>query len=389
MLAEYKSSFNKVNLLHLIDDIDIGGTERGLLNLVSSLDWNKYNSLVCSFEKGPLASAFETQGIEPIIMEKRYSCDLILLFKLLRLIQEKRIHLIHCRLLFATIYGGICASLLRIPFVVSIHGKSIFELKRGITSLRMAERYARKIIAVSKSLKDELTEIFGLKPEKITVIHNGVDFNKYSNCVSAVSKTKLGIKSSDYVIGSVGTLRSVKGYEYLLLSVPKVLQIFPNTKFVIAGDGPLKEELQKLACELNIQHDVIFLGYRKDIPDVLSAFDIFVLPSLTEGSPNALLEAMASSKPVIATKVGGIPEIILDGTTGVLVPSKNSAKLSVAILDLLEDENKRIAMGNAGFERVKEHFSPEATARKYEQVYEEALYAKENPPLNPSLSLYL
>ena len=193
-------------------------------------------------------------------------------------------------------------------------------------------------------------------------------------CMGEKMKQELGIDNSDRIIGCVGTLRSVKGHKYLIQAIPLILDKFPHTRLVLVGDGPLRSELERLAEKLKVRERIMFLGYRPDVSELMNIFDIFILPSLSEGLSNVLLEAMAASKPVIATNVGGNPEVVEDGRTGLLVPPKDPKKIAEAVNELLDNKNKRLEMGKAGLERVKEKFSISKTVREYKEVYLEVLH---------------
>ena len=185
-------------------------------------------------------------------------------------------------------------------------------------------------------------------------------------------RKRLGIEQDFKVIGTVGKLREEKGTKYLIESAVKVLEVFPKTRFLIAGDGPLRKELEILSKQLMIDRNIIFAGFCQDIPAILSIDDIIAIPSLTEGSPLALLEAMAMGKPIVATNVGGIREILRDGETGLLVPSRDPKALSEKIIHLLKNENDANLLGLRAKEEVRK-YDNRFHVRKLEEHYFELL----------------
>ncbi|RKY04929.1 hypothetical protein DRP77_02445, partial [Candidatus Poribacteria bacterium] len=209
----------------------------------------------------------------------------------------------------------------------------------------------------------------------LSTVHNGIEIEAFNLDHRSIPPANIDprLNGSDLIVGSVGRLHPVKGYGYLLEAVPKVKAAVPRVKFVIAGEGVLRRELEEKAERLGIGGTVLFLGHRDDIPEVLSCFDIFVLPSLTEGISISILEAMAASKPVIATDVGGNPEVVEGGTTVGLVKPENPDELARAIIALAENPTMRDALGRAGRKRVMERFSMKAMVSKYEGLYDDLI----------------
>jgi glycosyltransferase involved in cell wall biosynthesis len=181
---------------------------------------------------------------------------------------------------------------------------------------------------------------------------------------------QLGLESESLYIGTVGNLRPVKNHALLLRVSQEVCRRYQHVRFVLIGHGPLRQQLASYAQELGIQRRVQFLGARSDIPEILNALDIFVLPSLSEGLPISVLEAMACGLPVVATQVGGLPEVIEDGKTGLLVPSQDEKQLAFALEVLIQHEIQRKMLGEQGRKRVLEHFSLQKMTTEYQELYE-------------------
>jgi len=185
------------------------------------------------------------------------------------------------------------------------------------------------------------------------------------------------MKPGEQVVGTVSSLTPHKGHTYLIEAASKVLEVFPSTQFLLVGDGRMREELEKKAKNLNLTPSIKFLGTRKDIPEILAAIDIFVLTSSSrEGLGISILEAMAAEKPVVATAIGGIPEVVIDGETGILVPPKNTDDIAGAIIELLKNPGKANTMGQKGAQRVKEKFTTQHMLVDIEELYESSLQIK-------------
>jgi glycosyltransferase involved in cell wall biosynthesis len=213
-----------------------------------------------------------------------------------------------------------------------------------------------------------------INSKKIMVILNGIDVEKFQRNIDTTNKkAELQIGEDEMVVGSVGRLVQVKDYPTLLKAFAIITNKINKCKLVILGDGILRAELEAYVNENGLSKKVMFLGSRRDIPEMMQIFDVFVLSSVSEGLPIALLEAMAAGIPVVATMVGGIPEVVVDGGTGLLVPPQNPAVLAEAISSVLLDKEKARYMGTSGRHRVVESFNLSNTSQSYEQVYDETI----------------
>jgi glycosyltransferase involved in cell wall biosynthesis len=236
------------------------------------------------------------------------------------------------------------------------------------------------LIAVSKYTVDELTELYGINKEKIHVIYNGVDINKFKPKLNKIElRQEFGLEDRQKVVLFVGRLYHRKGLEVLLHSIPAVLQEFNDVKFAISGTGfkEKKESLRKLAKILKIEDSVLFLGYVPDekLPDLYAASDIFVLPAIYENFPFAILEAQATSIPVISTKVGGIPEFLTDNINGFLIEPGDSTQLTERVLTLLRDPKLAKKMGECGRKMIEEKLSWSLITGQVIELYNKLLKA--------------
>jgi len=357
-----------VRLLHVIDELALGGTELAMVRLARHLNPERFQSQVCAFLPGAAEEELQACGVPYALIAKRRAFDVSLLLRLRKWMKQQRIQLVHCRSLQGILYGGLAAMWARLPFVVSIHGERTLRLPRAGPILRGSARCARAVITVSESLKNLTSQTVGIPLERMTVIYNGVDLDKFTE--------KFVTGHSSLVtphVGCVGTLREVKGHRYLLEAIAAVREQVPHVHLSLVGDGPARGALEDLRQRLGLNGSVSLWGMRDDVHALLKQFDVFVLPSLSEGISNALLEAMAAGLPVVATNVGGTPEVVQHGVTGLLVPPQDSRALADALRQVLSDPDRRHEMGRKGRERVEAHFSLSAMARHYEQVYEQAL----------------
>jgi glycosyltransferase involved in cell wall biosynthesis len=232
------------------------------------------------------------------------------------------------------------------------------------------------IIAVSDRIRDEIIH-HGIPEEKVRLIDNGVDVERFGFTDTSLQleigrnslRNELGIKGNESIVGTVGRLSPEKGHIYLIKAAKKIIFELSDTKFLIVGDGPLKEKLESEAKNLGLGSSVIFTGIRNDIPKIMNLMDVFVLPSVEEGMPVALLEAMLSKIPVVATRVGAVERIVDSGRTGLLVGPEDTDKLSDAILYLLNNKAEARSMALDGYGNVFRRFSSGGMAKKYYAVY--------------------
>jgi glycosyltransferase involved in cell wall biosynthesis len=233
-------------------------------------------------------------------------------------------------------------------------------------------------VALTKGEKEDY-QLYKIAPEdKIVVINSGVELGKIKDLSLEERQNlrrQLGIPERSFVVGTAGRLEPVKGPEFLIEAAKDILSNYPQTYFVFAGDGPLKQRLERKAYELGINTNMRFLGWRNDVTRVISVYDIFVFPSLNEGMGRVLVEAMALGKPVVASNVGGIPDLVTHGKTGFLVPPKDPGQLARYIQVLIEDEGKRKRLGQAGKEMAL-NFKIEIMVKKIAELYDELLVKK-------------
>ena len=261
-------------------------------------------------------------------------------------LRKEQVALIHAHEFSAILCGWVVAMLAGVPLVATVHGKNYFweKLRRRVT-YRLVSRQGT-IVAVSQDLKQFICDRVGVQEQRVEVIYNGVaPAQMITDEEAQACKTELGISGCYPVLGVVGSLYPVKGHRFLLEALPEILRRWPKAQLLVIGRGELDVVLKEQVEQLAIGANVHFLGMRQDVPRLLSLMDVFVLPSLSEGLSLALLEAMASGKPVVATRVGGNPELIDHGRTGLLVQSEDAKDLAANLLTLLSDSGTMQQLG--------------------------------------------
>jgi glycosyltransferase involved in cell wall biosynthesis len=335
------------------------------------------------FNRGLLADKLTELGIAVTVIDESEHNPASLLWKTRWIIRDKRIHLLHTHRYKENFLGAIAARTVGVPRIVrTVHGgaepfRGWKHLKAGFhqwLNLQVSRALVDRTIAVSDDLRKELVGKLGAN--RVVTIHNGIDFDTAGSPASiAEVKASLGIAPGEAVVGSVGRLTLVKNYTGLLQAFAQVTAAIPNAKLVLVGDGPERNNLQFLAESLGIAPRVVFCGFQPEPSRFLRIFDVFVLSSLREGISISLLEAMSSSVPVVVTNVGGNPEVVRDGESGILTPAEDDRKLADAIIRMLNDRKLAESFADNGRKRVTGEFSQMAmcssTYRLYRSLFDE------------------
>lgn len=311
--------------------------------------------------------------------------DLAALGSLLTIFAREKFDVVHTHTAKAGALGRIAAGLCRVPAVIHTpHGHNLYGYFDETTTGRIIKaetflsRWTDKIIALTELEKKDYIKFNVAGEKKIKVIYQGLELDKYL-CGGKERhdlKKFFRIGQDDNVVGMVGRLERVKGPEIFVEAAAAVAKKLPNTKFILAGEGSLRKILEEKAALLGLGDKMIFAGWREDVPEILSILDMMVLPSLNEAVGMALIEAQAEGVPVVAARVGGVPEVVKDGKTGVLVSPGNAGELADAIIGLLSDKGKLKDMGQAGALWVRGRFRAEDMARKTSELYMETLHKK-------------
>jgi glycosyltransferase involved in cell wall biosynthesis len=302
------------------------------------------------------------------------------------LIRKERVALIHAHEFSAIVCGWMLAKMAGVPLVATVHGKNYFwEKWRRRAAYRLVSRYG-SLVVVSADLKRFVCDKVGVAEERVQIIYNGVAAARpVADEETQTCKAELAIVGRYPVLGVVGSLYPVKGHQFLISAMPEIVRRWPGAVLLVIGRGELEASLKAQAEQLGIGANIRFLGMRQDVPRLLSVLDAFVLPSLSEGLSLALLEAIASGKPVVVTRVGGNPEVIEHGQTGFLVEPENASDLAANLVKLLSNSGMMQQFGRQAAERVRQHFSMEQTVDRYKDLYAQLL-SVQNSGMNKNLA---
>ena len=367
------SANGKINVLQVIEGLSWGGAESKLLELIACMDSDRFSTTVCSLGMGErIRDRFDQLGVKFVPLTRRRRIDPKLIWDVAKLVRQEKIDVVMTTLFYADVVGSLARAISPVKAVFSWETISAPEwlLTRRLLAYRFAMRFCTKVISVSETTAKWLVEKRGLPRNKVIVIPYGVNLKQFSVGRDPKLKAKLGIPKASPVLGTVARLHSQKGHRYLIEAAKSIVKDFPKVRFVLVGDGDLRRELEEQVGAADLTGNFIFLGFREDVRELLKMFDIFVLPSLYEGLPNVVLEAMATGLPVVATSVDGTPELIVNGKTGYLVAAKQPQPLAAKIKALLSDTKLAQQFGRQGRKRVEENFSLEKQVNDFQDLYE-------------------
>lgn len=373
----------RLRVFAVIASSDVGGAERYLAATLKGLDQDRFEVSVVCHGRGPMVDEYSRYVARVWSLDLANVFDLRTVAHLSSLISEARPHVVHTHLWNADVLGGLAAWYARAPVsVATVYGA--YHLPIGVTgaralrrrtlsrSYRVIYRCFDRVIAVSDYVRDDLIRRpgIGVDPRTIEVIRAGLDFGRIvSHVARRVPDRDAARPQTPARIINVANFFPIKGHEWLLRAMPLVLAKFPHSECVFVGDGPRRPALEALAADLGLAGHVRFVGTTLDPFELVSESDVFVLPSVSEALSCAILEALALGKPVIATRVGGTPEMMEDGRTGLLVPPRDPVALGNAIIRVLSDPLLGRRLGAAGQAVVRARFSSEGMAQQIEALY--------------------
>jgi glycosyltransferase involved in cell wall biosynthesis len=345
-----------------------------LLSLAGNLG-EGFRSTVGLVRSGWLEAQVRAGGLPCAMVAGNGLGDAGVLLNLIRLVKNQSVDVIHAHEFYMNALGAAVSRLTGVPLVMTVHGKSYYpEKARRIAIYRMAGKRAAAVVAVSNDLRRFFSQTVALPVDRVQVIYNGIELRPDIERRDRTERCKeLGIPAGSSIVGTVGNLYPVKGHIHLIRAARTILDQRPETRVVILGRGDQRETLLREAVDLGIQDRIHLPGYRDDTAKWLEIMDVFVLPSLSEGLPLSLLEAMAAGIPSVGTKVGGIPEVIDDGVTGLLAASGDSRSLAGKISSLLADPVYARELGDAGRRHIEREFSLGRMIEQYGNLYHTVL----------------
>lgn len=380
----------KTKILHIITRLDKGGSADNTLLSVLGLNKNIFQvDLVSGRTRYPSAKLKKLKKqntisyieIPQLVRAINPLKDIMALCKLYRIIKNVRYDIVHTHSSKAGLLGRIAARIAGIKHIIHTpHGHIFYGYYGKIISYlfilfeRWAATFSERIITLTDAGKQEHIR-YHIAPEgKFVTIHSGIELDYlYSYQGKKSIREEFGIDENDKLVGTIARLVPIKGHEFLIKAAPLVTQHHPKTTFLIVGDGPLREKLQKLSEKLRIADRIIFCGMRDDIPSLLKGMDLFVLPSLNEGMGRVLVEAMAFGKLIVAAKVGGIPEVIEDGITGLLVPPAKPDALAEAICHIISNPEMAAKLAKNASQQAKK-FRHTEMIQQLENLYNGLMY---------------
>jgi glycosyltransferase involved in cell wall biosynthesis len=371
---------HKIDVLHLIGTLSPGGAERNLFYLAPYLRQSRLRYAICCLQRrGEFADDVEAQGIPvfEIGYRKRFLVTSVL--RLTQMLRERQVKVLHTHLYESGFVGRLAAWRAGVPvIVVHEHGKTLWKKWYHRLFERLAIHRTDLRIAVSRDIMRLRLEHEKTPASKIRVIPNAVDPSVFEieQHRRDEKRQDLGLGDS-LTVGTVGRLIDAKSYDLLLEVARDVCSKRPDVRFVLVGDGPLREQLEKMRTSLGLVDNVLMLGQRSDIPELMAAMDLYIITSKREGLPVTLIEAMMAGKPIIATGVGGIVDTLSDGENGIIVEPGDKDAITRAILQTAEDPEAMRRLGVRARATAVDEYSPRRVLARIEKIYEELLLSKE------------
>ncbi len=367
-------------ILYVIDNLEFGGGERGFVQLAAALH-GRYRIVFACAPGGVLAERLPALGvrIHPIPFHRQIS--LRRLRRLAAVIRAERVDLVHSMGARADVATRLAARLTGVPVVSTIamfaERFDVSRPRRLVYRLlsRTTERMCAGLIAESDAIRTTLIRDHGLPAARVVRIYRGVELDDGPGAAEATEQLRasLGLPARAPVVGTVGRLVYQKAQDVFLRAAALVLQEIPEARFLVVGDGPQAPALERLRGQLGLDGACRFTGFRRDVAALLGVMDVFTLPSILEGFPQVLLEALAQSRPVVATRIDGVTELIEDGVNGRLVPPGDAAALAAALIELLQDRAQAGKLAQTGRRQVEEQFSVTRMVQDVEAFYQSVL----------------
>jgi len=378
----------RINLLYVITKLELGGAQKQLLTLIRHLDKKRFHLFLFTAKDGLLLpEALSINGLtikKSICLERPINPlkDLLALIEIYWFIKRNNIEIVHTHSSKAGILGRLAARLAKVKIIIhTVHGWSFNDYQPRAERLffiwleRLSARFSDKLVVASNYDRQKGLDNHIGKENKYSLIRYSIDYTEF-NIKDQNIREELGINPNDLVVGMIACFKPQKSPQNFIRLAFLVKKFSTHIKFLLVGDGILRRKIEKLIEKLNLKNYVILTGWRRDIPRILSAIDVFVLTSLWEGLPITVLEAMASSKPVISTHTGGVSEVIVEGKSGFLVTPRDINRMSERLAVLIKDENLRRQIGQNARAGLDSNFTLTNMISKTENLYEELMKIK-------------
>lgn len=367
--------------MHVIDGLGVGGTETILYELVSGLVSSGFEVTVCYFNPGPLVEKYSKLDITLIHIPYTTRVDPILFFRLLKVIRSCKPQIVHTHLFKSDIHGLLASRLCGVPVsLTTLHSMNDWAKSSFLGFVYgLVLRLADKVVVLSDEIAEYFIRQSNVPTDRFVTIHNAIPIEKFTQQEGKGRETvreEFGIPEGSPLFGFIARLAPPKDHEVFLYAAVKILLGRPDARFLIVGEGELKTSLIKKSMELGLEKSVIFTGFRKDIPEIFSALDVVVLASRFEGLPVVLMEAMASSRPIVATMARGIISVVTNEVNGLLVQQDDPEALAQACMRLLNDSDLRHKLVEAGLLRAKTTYSIRVKVNKTADLYNSLLEQK-------------
>lgn len=369
-----------LKVLWIIDSLGPGGAEGLMLPLLKNMNGSMVVPRVCVLrvrDGNPVAKELKKIDVPVDLIPIKNLRDMPGFKRLVAYIRAHQPDVVHTQLEASDIFGTLAAKYLQIPSVSTVHTLDVPSKKRrtywrNLIRWIVLRMFSKRVVAVSEITRQLYVKL-GIQKEKLVTLYNGIDLSIFSHNGSRTTNKKkvLNLPSDCVVLTTVAVLREPKGIQFMLKALPEILKVIPNMVYVIVGDGNFRESLEKLSKELGVVDHVMFLGHRTDVSAILAASDMFVFPTLQDALPTVLFEAMAANLPIVASEVGGVPEILQHEKTGVLIPPADPSKLVDACLRLLRDNELSSRISASACKMVKERFDIKKQIQSLVDLYDQ------------------
>tara|TARA_R100000306_G_scaffold62494_2_gene71192 strand:+ start:41814 stop:42908 length:1095 start_codon:yes stop_codon:yes gene_type:complete len=361
-----------MNILHAIETSGPGGAENFMLRLVQSQKAEGHQCRVLVIKPGWLTAQLERLNIDYDLIPLPRSLSAQWLLTVRRLMKTYRIDVVHTNEFAMNMHLALVARSLGVPHIATVHGKNYYTEKSVRRFFMRLTARLSTLVAVSHDIKSFLATDADIPASRVVVIENGIDVSSYKPDpkVRARYRAELGVADDEHMILAVGNLYPVKGHIHLIEAAARLARNGARIKVFIAGRGKEEHSLQSRIDSLGLQAQCTLLGFRDDARELLWACDIFAMPSLSEGLPLSILESLAAERPVVASAVGGIPQVLTDGHTGLLVPAGNPKALAEALDKLIRNSELRTALSNHGLSLLAERYDAALMAKRYAELYQ-------------------